>query len=331
MKISVIIPVYNTPVGALETCLLSVLAIDRRLYEIIVVDDGSCEELHTAYCAYIEKLETNKVKIVRKENGGVSSARNAGIDLAKGEYVLFVDSDDVLLSDAFADICDDADLIVFDIIMRKGRKNEELPIKGINGKAGQITNNELLKNVIFDGKLGYVCGLMHRRRFLEEHNIRFNTNRIQQEDADFNFAVVNADPLTVYVDKAAYRYNYSAKTAIGRWAKAPDKMIAGGAERYEQRLAYIKEAFAEDSVSLQNRLTVKRIQALYQNGVDLCCAGQATTENKDKIQRLMEQITLPENADSKTRKCYQAIIHRKWARIFLIAKLRMVYLWAMGV
>lgn len=331
MKVSVIIPVYNTPLEAFQTCISSVLAIGQCLYEVIVVDDGSRMELHTAYNNYIDKLGMSMVKLVRQENKGVSFARNAGIDLATGEYVLFVDSDDILLCDAFSDVCVDADLIIFDILMQKGRKNKELPIKGINGRAGQITKDELLKSIFFDGKLGFVCGLMHRRAFLEEHNIRFNTNRIQQEDAEFNFAVVNADPLAVYVNKAVYCYNYSAKTALSRWAKSPEMMITGGAERYEYRMKYVEMAFPKECARIQNVLTKKRIRALYQNGVDLCCAKNATAENKKRIQQLMAQIALPEDLDKKTKRCYCAIVHRKWLGVFLKAKLRMIYLWVMGV
>lgn len=331
MKVSVIIPVYNTPLEVFKVCVSSILAIDDCLREVIIVDDGSCDNLHAAYSDYIRQSKTNKVKLVHKENGGVSSARNVGLGMAQGEYVMFVDSDDVLVGEAFADPYGDADMIIFDSIMLKGKRNKRIYRRGASGSIGIKSPEELLKNIILDGKLGFIHGIVYKREFLKSHNIRFNQNRIQQEDADFNFAVVNAKPLAIYVGKTAYCYNYSAKTAIGRWVKAPDKMIAGGAERYEQRMEYVKSVFPEDSAKMQKLLTAKRIRSLYQNGVDLFCAGQATTENKDKIQQLMIQITLPEDVDNKTRRCYQAIVRGQWETVSLRARLRVIYLWIMGI
>ena len=91
VKISVIIPVYNTE-RHLRRCLDSVLAQTLREIEVICVDDGSTDSSPVILRHYAEK--DRRIHLIRKENGGVVSAREAGLKAAVGEYTGFVDSDD---------------------------------------------------------------------------------------------------------------------------------------------------------------------------------------------------------------------------------------------
>ena len=89
--ISVIVPVYKVE-KYLPVCLDSLLAQTYRNFELLLVDDGSpdgCWQIMQQYAA-----QDSRVRIFRKENGGVSSARNFGLEQARGEYICFVDSDD---------------------------------------------------------------------------------------------------------------------------------------------------------------------------------------------------------------------------------------------
>lgn len=90
-KISVIIPVYNVETY-LERCMDSVLENTYRNLEVICVDDGSTDESSAILDRYAHK--DSRVTVIHKKNGGVSSARNCGLDAATGEYIVFVDSDD---------------------------------------------------------------------------------------------------------------------------------------------------------------------------------------------------------------------------------------------
>ncbi len=114
MKLSIIIPVYRTQ-NTLQRCLESILCQSFTDYEIILVDDGSPDN-----CPYLCDEYTQKdarIKVIHKENGGLSSARNAGIDASRGRYIGFVDSDDWVapqylekllrnLKETDADICE---------------------------------------------------------------------------------------------------------------------------------------------------------------------------------------------------------------------------------
>ena len=95
--ISVIIPVYNVS-SFLPRCLDSVLR-QEHILEIILVDDGSTDDSGSLCDRYAAK--DSRVTVIHKENGGLSSARNAGLDVARGKYVAFVDSDDFLEEDCY--------------------------------------------------------------------------------------------------------------------------------------------------------------------------------------------------------------------------------------
>ena len=96
--LSVIIPVYNVE-KYLRKCVDSVLAQDIADMEVILIDDGSPDNCGAICDEYAEK--DARVKVIHKENEGVATARNVGLDIARGKYITFVDSDDYLLPNTF--------------------------------------------------------------------------------------------------------------------------------------------------------------------------------------------------------------------------------------
>lgn len=97
-KISIIVPVYNVE-KYLEKCVRSILAQTFTDFELILVDDGSPDS-SGAMCDQFAKQD-ERVKVIHKENGGLSDARNAGIEIATGEYLGFIDSDDYIADDMY--------------------------------------------------------------------------------------------------------------------------------------------------------------------------------------------------------------------------------------
>ena len=97
--VSVIVPVYKVA-AYLPRCVDSILAQTWRNLEIILVDDGSPDECGSICDVYAEK--DPRIRVIHKENGGLSSARNAGLDTASGEYIGFVDSDDWIEPEMYA-------------------------------------------------------------------------------------------------------------------------------------------------------------------------------------------------------------------------------------
>ena len=146
IKVSVIVPVYNVE-KYLPNCLDSLVNQNYNKYEIIVVNDGSTDSSESIIDSYKNKYP-KLIKIFNKENGGLSSARNYGISKSKGEYLLFVDSDDSLDLNALNTldkiINKDTDIIVFN--MNVIRNNINLPIHEFNNKISDITKRYITAN-----------------------------------------------------------------------------------------------------------------------------------------------------------------------------------------
>ncbi|MBR5223237.1 MAG: glycosyltransferase family 2 protein [Clostridia bacterium] len=114
--VSVIVPIYNVE-NYLKKCVESILNQSHKNLEVILVDDGSTDSC-PQICDNFAKFD-NRVKVIHKENGGQGSARNLGIDIAKGEYILFVDSDDYIAKNTVELTLNkakkhNADMVIFD-------------------------------------------------------------------------------------------------------------------------------------------------------------------------------------------------------------------------
>ena len=171
--ISIIIPVYNVE-KYLNSCLDSVLAQIYENWECLLIDDGSKDSSGKICDEYASK--DSRFRVFHKENGGVSSARNLGLDNAEGEWVTFVDSDDVLTNNFFSDFIialqenQDIDLFVGDVLQQRmdGSTFVEFEFtNGIYSLRDAITINRLLRS-----------GDLHAKFFLldviKECKITFN-------------------------------------------------------------------------------------------------------------------------------------------------------------
>lgn len=122
VKISIIIPVYNAE-KYLDAVLSSILSQNMHSYEVILVDDGSTDASSLICDRY--SATDPRFRTLHKPNGGVSSARNAGLNLAKGEYVMFLDSDDALMPDTLEN-------------MLRGGADEDLVLGGYTVYVGDV-------------------------------------------------------------------------------------------------------------------------------------------------------------------------------------------------
>lgn len=119
IKLSIIIPVYNTE-KYIQRCLDSVMeAIDDEM-EVLIINDGSPDDSESIILTYLEK--SNQLRYFKKENGGLSDVKNYGIERARGEYIIFLDSDDYIESDMYKKMLevlekDNSEVVVCDIRM----------------------------------------------------------------------------------------------------------------------------------------------------------------------------------------------------------------------
>jgi len=189
--LSIIIPIYNTE-KYLAECLDSILSQSYTDYELILINDGS-DDRSGDICREYAK---NDSRIVFKEqkNGGVSDARNTGISMAKGDYVIFCDSDDTMVSGALEKIMSYVLEKNYDILMCTYIMDFE---DGSEPFAEEIAFCEEKHNsmcrIISEYVKGIVpwsaCRNVIRRRIIEENNIRYDENYSCAEDCDFYFKI----------------------------------------------------------------------------------------------------------------------------------------------
>jgi len=182
-RVTVIIPVYNGQ-RFVKTAIDSVLAQTLGDWELIVVDDGSTDATPQILAQYRDP----RIATIRKENGGESSARNAGLDRAMGEYVAFLDADDLYLPNALADLSRFLDdHREYDVVYSDGRVCDEdgrdltrLSNVRLGLYTGDVLERLLTTNLIITQ--GCTCT---RRSVVEENNIRFDENMVIGPDGDF--------------------------------------------------------------------------------------------------------------------------------------------------
>ena len=207
MKYSVIIPVYNVE-KYIDRCLKSIISQNYDDLEIIVVDNGSTDSSGSICDTYAN--ENSNISVYHIENHGVGSARNFGLSKARGEFIYFVDSDDYLVGNLFAEFEDklvlDLDLAVFSYydsfeedLTEKQRTEKSLPFKGNYDKDGLI---KIFKELFLSNMLYTVWNKIYRREFLLENNLSFEQYELG-EDVRFNLNVYR-EVNKIYLSQDSY-------------------------------------------------------------------------------------------------------------------------------
>ena len=206
--VSVIMPVYNCE-EYLPKAIESVLNQTYKNYELILVDDGSTDNSGNICDSYA--ADNKKVHSFHKENGGPGSARNEGINQAKGEYILFVDGDDVIDNDVIEELLlrmtPSVDMVCmnFDIVDAEGNV-----ISKSNYQRGTIhtaENKTKIASMFFSDNFGHsVCTRLYRREIISKFSLTFPDTRLA-EDCYFVFLYllcINRD--ICVIEKNGYHY-----------------------------------------------------------------------------------------------------------------------------
>lgn len=225
--ISVIVPVYNIE-NFIDRCVKSLIHQSYKDIEIILVDDGSTDS-SKAKCDEWEQKD-DRIIVIHKENGGLSSARNAGLQIAKGEYISYVDGDDYIDSNAYEKalrvleeverLGEPADLLIF-----RYRKviNGSIEMIPFSEKVTTFTGPELCKEHVY--KKNYdlpiaVWTKLYRRELVED--LSFPEGRVW-EDIVYNAQTYLRVKKAVLLDDALYNYTYRS-TSISKTAMSMEKL-----------------------------------------------------------------------------------------------------------
>lgn len=212
-KVSVIIPAYNAE-KYLEECLESVCGQTYQKLEIIVVDDGSKDATASIIKNYAE--QDKRIVPCYNENHGVSYSRNFALDRCTGEYVTFVDSDDLVASDFVAQMVHDLEKTNADIAVIGVDKGKSFqPERFTSGTVSLYEETETLKQV-FETFEGFVCNKLYKKSLLQTKSIRLEQDIAVCEDLLFNVRYLLNCKKAVYNSGKKYFYRQIENSASNR-------------------------------------------------------------------------------------------------------------------
>lgn len=219
--VSIIVPVYNVE-NYLEFCVNSLIRQTLKNIEIILVDDGSPDKSPKICDNFIQK--DSRIKVIHKRNEGLGMARNSGLKIASGKYVMFIDSDDyidlntveILYTNA---IKNNLDLIgyKYDRFTNEGPyilNNQEYNIRLFSAKRDIrnqalyifIDNPHLMKNNE-EKCFGSACTILYKRELIKKYNIKFHSERnLMSEDYIFNYDFLQKSNIIGYIPIELYHY-----------------------------------------------------------------------------------------------------------------------------
>lgn len=220
MKVSIIVPIYKAD-KYLEQCIQSLIAQDYADYEVILIDDGSpdyCGEICERYSAMYKQIQ-----VIHQENAGVSAARNAGLHIAQGDYVTFVDADDWVESCFITRLVEnmqDGGMSVCGFCREKDinadkfrQKNES---EEVYEKPIAMSKEAAQKSVLcVNGMGGYICGKLYDMQIIRKYGLCFQEEIYIMEDHLFAMEYLkNIHSSVIWLKKPLYHYRDNPNSAV---------------------------------------------------------------------------------------------------------------------
>lgn len=215
--VSIIMPVYNVE-KYIEKSIQSVLIQTVKSFELLIINDGSKDES----IKIAENFNDKRIKIFHKQNGGLSDARNYGIERARGEYIYFIDSDDWiepnLLEVCLKKITEyNSNFLVFGYLLDKESTEGKL-LSSIVKKNVEIEYKKEKRNLKVDSNtlnlLGYAWNKFYKTAFLKANKIKFEKGVSLVEDILFNTQVYTLSNRIIFIDNSLYHYIDRPSTSL---------------------------------------------------------------------------------------------------------------------
>lgn len=253
--VSVIVPCYKVE-QYLPNCVESILNQTYNNWEIILVDDGSpdnCGEICDRYA-----LKDCRIKVVHKTNGGLSSARNAGMKIMQGEYVTFLDSDDFLHRDAIQTLVRYAKQYGAQIVQCSFTRGYETVFPAWNGKekVDEYDNHTIF--IKFVAKI-IVCGKLYKCELLDDITM---PEGIINEDDWTTWKIYYRAKKIVVTNRPLYYYTVNPGSIMSIAKKKPDTTYYGA---YDERIAFFKESGERDLADISHLQFCKSLLLSYSN------------------------------------------------------------------
>lgn len=257
--LTVVIPVYQVE-KYLKRCIDSVLVQNYKKYEVILVDDGSTDRSPEICDQYAEEFD--QIQVIHKENGGLSDARNTGIAMAKGKYILFIDSDDWIGLTCFESLMPilekgDFDLLCFGRQFVKS-ENESLT-KVPNPETRTVTGYESYLEMLRHGLVtGFATDKIFKKSLFKDNAIEFPVGHYY-EDLGVLYRILLSSKQVLLSNQVFYHYFIDNPNAItASWTE----------KKFLDMLAFYKEVHHSEIVKTNLKPQDQRVvDAYYVNGL----------------------------------------------------------------
>lgn len=215
ISVSIIVPVYNAE-KYLDKCISSILSQNLDNWELILVDDGSGDNSGMICDEFAAK--NNRIKVIHKDNAGVSAARNTGMQHATGDYIGFVDADDWIKPDMYSRMLEygrrnNADIVMCDAFtVYSNGKAEADTITALNGD-NILTKENITSDLLLE-IAGSVWRCIYRREMIQMNNIQFPVGIKFSEDRIFNLYAIGKADAVVYMKEGLYNRYVNLESAV---------------------------------------------------------------------------------------------------------------------
>ena len=262
--ITVVVPIFNMD-QYLERCINSLLNQSYHNYEILLVDDGSTDDSYMICENYASQYPN--IRVYHKINGGLSSARNAGIDLAQGNRIIFPDPDDWVGRDYLKELVDlqtysDADLACTGHFV--DYDNQCIPAN-VHSKKIEMTGNEAQNALLIPPRLnGFAWNKLYDLKIIKEHHLRFSDDVGTTEDLDFAYRYLKyCNKVSFDPQKRMYHYYQRDGAAThSRFSKQKLQSI----RTYEKIIADTDSIVLKDAAASEICNTAINLLLLYNTG-----------------------------------------------------------------
>ena len=321
--ISVVIPIYNAE-KTIAKCIDSILCQTYQDFEILLINDGSLDNSEEVCLKYVEK--DKRVHYIKKENGGVSTARNRGIDEAKGEYISFIDSDDWIEPDTLQVLLNSAIASNADVVIPRSR----MVFCDAQGNFDKYVYNEddydlvVTKDTIRDEfehlreswALYSTCGRLYSKKHLDKYNIRFDKDIKVLEDLCFNLDFIKQAKTISHISNVVYNFLVLGIEGYASKRKYTDYIISNEKVYCELKdfLDYHKMKFTQSQFNFLLGYWIFAIEGV------LNCEDGKTIKNKNLklIIRKVEEQGIYDN-------CNKGAFDRKYSILFVTKSLIAFY------
>lgn len=297
--VSIVVPVYNVE-KYLKRCVDSIMLQTLQDIEIILVDDGSTDS-SGKLCDELVKLD-RRIRVIHKENGGLSSARNAGMWIARGKYIGFVDSDDTILNTMYEELANliqqyQCDFVMCDYerILADGSKH----IKSLEIDSGFYDKQKIVEQIYPDlimgrnldyGPLLSVWHCLYNLEFLKKNNVSFDEEVRWSEDNIFSaFVGYYARSFYYLKNKGLYQYYQNPGTITTSYRKDAWKVYC----TMNEHLTEFFEKVAEYNFDKQLKLHIIYYACN-------CIAMESKRETKESIRKIKKNLS-----DYRLKKAFQ--------------------------